>query len=107
MEILNRTEVLERLCKETKKYGMYISFSEDDEWAEVKKAAPYLSGEECYQILVDCEGWLLFDSEEEMMKHYDQTVGDDGPTELNNYTGSASVYAVTCNHHGQIETENT
>jgi len=105
MEILDKTKVLERLCKNSDKCGMYIGFSEHEEWNEIINAAPYLKGQD--QILVDCEAWLLFENEEEMMKHYDQTVGDDGPTELNKYNGTALVYAVTCNHYGQIETENT
>jgi len=106
MKILNKTDILKRLCKNSEKYGMYISFSEDDDWAEVKEAAPYLT-KDCDQILVDCEAWLLFNDKEEMWSHYDRTVGDDGPTKLNNYSGPARVYALTCNPHGQLETENT
>ncbi|TEU00623.1 MAG: hypothetical protein E3J23_01960 [Candidatus Stahlbacteria bacterium] len=106
MKILNKTEVLQQLCKTNKKYGMYISFSEDEDWAEIEKAAPYLT-KDCDQILVDCEAWLLFDNGEEMHKYYDQTVGGDGPTKLNNYNGLAVVYALTCNPHGQLENENT
>ena len=105
MEILDKTKVLERLCKKTERYIMYISFSEDEEWNEIINAAPYLKGQD--QILVDCEAWLLFYGEEEMYSYYDQTVGSDGPTKLNNYTGSASIYAMTCNPNGEIETENT
>ncbi len=105
MEILHKTTVLTRLCKEAKKYGMYVSFSEEDQWVDVISAAPYLKDKD--QIIVDCEGWLLFDTEEEMNNYYNQTVGDDGPTELNNYDGPARVYALTCNLHGQLENENT
>jgi len=112
MEILDKTKILSRLCKETKKYGMYIAFSDDlyqekyDPWVEIKKAAPYLA-EDCDQILTDGEAWLLFDDKEDMWNHYNRTVGDDGPTKLNPYNGPAGIYALTCNPHGQFETENT
>jgi hypothetical protein len=46
-------------------------------------------------------------TEEFECKTYDKTVGDDGPTELNNYGGPARVYALTCNLYGQLENENT
>ena len=107
MKILNKTEVLQLLCETNKKYGMYISFSEDDDWNEIVKAAPYLLYDGNAQILNDCEAWLLFEDIEEMWKHFGLTVGPDGSTKLNDYTGVASVYAMTCNPHGQIETENT
>jgi len=106
MEILHKTTVLTQLCKEAKKYGIYISFLETEDWTEVTKAAPYLT-KNCDQVLVDGEAWILFDTAKEMHNCYDQTVGDDGPTELNNYDGPARVYALTCNLHGQLENENT
>ena len=35
------------------------------------------------------------------------TVGDDGPTKDNSYTGMARVYAVTISNKGELLTENT
>ena len=58
-------------------------------------------------ILSDQYGFLLFDTKEEMVLHYNLTVGDDGPTKLNKYNGKLGVYALTCNNDGELQTENT
>ena len=50
---------------------------------------------------------LTFDTEKEMEKHYDLTVGDDGPTKYNSYDGECRVYALTCSNTGELLTENT
>lgn len=102
MKILNKTDVLKTICKDNKKCGMYISFDEGEDWSDVIKTAPYLA-EDCDQILVDCEAWLLFDDKEEMDKYYNLTVDK---TDLNNYSGRVKIYALTCNSHGQLENEN-
>jgi len=107
MEIFDKTKVLQLLCKETKRYGMFISFSDEELYQEIIKDAPYLA-KDCDQIINDGEGWLLFDSEEEMEEYYEQTVGDDGPlVSIEEDSRIGIVYAMTCNPHGQIETENT
>lgn len=107
MEILEKEKILIKLCKLSKKFGMYISFTEDQSWREVCEAAPYLSMCKHTQVLMDGHGWMLFDSEDEMCDCYDRTVGDDGPTYLNLYNGSANVYAVTCSPTGELLNENT
>ena len=107
MEILGNMDILPALCEIKKKFGMYISFYEDQSWSEIKKAAPYLNFSVNHQIFVDGQAWLLFDSEEEMVVCYDKTVGDDGPTKLNKYEGKATVYALTCSPTGELLNENT
>ena len=107
MKILSNMEILPVLCKTKKKFGMYISFCEDQSWAETKKAAPYLDLSTNHQIFVNGQAWLLFDDEEEMTTCYNQTVGDDGPTMLNKYKGRAAVYALTCSPTGKLLNENT
>lgn len=108
MEILSQIEVLQRLCKNTQKWGMFISIWEPKQGPyEAEKAAPYLSEMEHMQIIHDGIGFLLFDTEEEMQKHFNLTVGDDGPTKLNSYNGKTCVYALTCNQDGQLISENT
>jgi len=94
MEILHKATVLTRLCKEAKKYGMFISFSDEENYGRIIADAPYLAGGND-QVLNDGEAWILFDNEEEMNNCYNQTEED------------GCVYALTCNHHGQIGTENT
>ncbi len=110
MKALASTESFQLLCKSTGKWGMFLSFSApEDELMELSKAAPYLNEnlENYYQIMVEDSCILLFDTEEEMEGHYNQTVGDDGPTKLNSYNGHTRVYALTCNPEGQLLTENT
>lgn len=107
MKIFDKSKVLAELCKATKKYGMFISFSDELLLHEVVKDAPYLA-ENCDQVVNDGEGWLLFDNEEEMEEYYEQTVGDDGPlVNIDEESRLGLVYALTCNPHGQFETENT
>lgn len=110
MEILDNHEVFRRLCKAEHKWGVLIEFSDD--WEEVQKAAPYLnfineSKPEIVQILVDGNGVILVDTEEEAERVYQQTVGDDGPTDLNPYQGECRVYALLCNSNGEFLNENT
>ena len=93
MEILHKTAILERLCKEANKYGMFISFPDKENHGRIIADAPYLAGGND-QVLNDCEGWLLFDTREEMNNCYDQTEED------------GCVYALTCNSHGHTENEN-
>lgn len=106
MEALPRIEVLQKLCKVTNKWGLYIGLPES---GEISLAAPYLDNDDyaTEQIRCDEEGWLLFDTEEEMEKYYYMTVGDDGPTKLNSYSGNTRIYALTCGPDGQLLNENT
>ena len=111
MKIMHLTETLQELCKNTKKYGMFISLSSFDgalTFAELLKAAPYLGqGENTDQLMADGYGYLLFDDENEMKAYYNQTVADDGPTKINPYNGKTKVYALTCYPDGSLGTENT
>jgi len=115
---------LKWLCKGHKKWGMYISIYSPEDlplnvgYAEIIKAAPYLEKAiKCLksenkningvQILFDEQGYILFDTEKEMHHYYNLTVGDDGPTKLNNYKGRVKIYALTCDPNGKFLTENT
>lgn len=111
MRVLDQIKTLEVLCAATKKWGMLISWWSgavlpEDLFIELQKAAPYLTMEHA-QSMIESQAYLLFDSREEMEHHYDLTVGDDGPTELNKYRGPLRVYAITCDPEGQLENENT
>ena len=100
-------EAFQALCKATKKWGLYVSRQGDIEIEEDEKAVPYLSLDAHAQILLDGCGIILCDTEEEMETLYNQTVGDDGPTEANSYDGPARWYALTCDPNGQLINENT
>jgi len=115
MQVLDSTKILSELCKATKRWGLFISGWNWDialkEDGNKILAAPYLdfeSEQDCMlQVMGDCQGYLMFDTEEEMLKYYDMTVGDDGPTELNKYNGKNKIYALTCGPDGQFQNENT
>ncbi len=108
MQVLNSFDTLQVLCKSTCKWGMYISFFvPEHEEDEAELAAPYLNLEKHMQIIIDGNGYLLFDTKEEMEEKFWMTVGDDGPTETNKYDGGTRVYALTCGPDGQLLNENT
>jgi hypothetical protein len=99
MKILSCRELLKYVCSQTGKYGLYISFDPDEDIFEIMKAAPYIKLD-AFEIRLNGEGTFLFDSKEEMMNCFNQTVGDDGPTEFNPYDGPARVYACTYHPNG-------
>jgi hypothetical protein len=104
MKIFDPMELIEVYAKTNKKFCLYISFDNNIPWEETIRAAPYLTEEQaiCNGVYI-----LSFDTEKEMYKYFDMTVGDDGPTKSNDYKGLARVYALTFNDKGEIETENT
>jgi hypothetical protein len=109
MKLLGHSKILTTLAKSLKKPCMMIYMvTEDNEITEILKAAPYLETEDNgYQVIADGFGILVFESEKTMERYYKLTVGDDGPTELNEYKGPARVYALTCNAKGELLHENT
>ena len=105
----SKIEVLEALCIATKKWGLFISIFDDDNpvlFQEIVKAASFLDYDNHGQIIVDKEGWFLFNSEKDMEEAYSKCVGRDGPTKLNSYEGDVVVYALTCDPEGYLITEN-
>lgn len=102
--------LLGALCKVNKKWGMYASLSDCDQTeAETLKAAPWIAQDPMLWFHLTVEGhvYLFFDTKEEMVAAYTQTVGDDGPNEANTYNGPARVYATTCDPNGNGITQNT
>lgn len=86
---------------------MLVSITGDASWEEYGKAAPYLAGTQGIQVLANGRAYILCESGAELDTLYGQTVGDDGPTDNNPYSGPARVYALTCDPDGLIRTENT
>ena len=107
MKILNHTQTLQQLCMSSSKWGMYFNICPSHPLTDVPRAAPWLSLQDHSQTICDENSYVLFDSEEEMLSVYEQTVGDDGPTESNAYNGPVRVYALTCDPTGQMMNENT
>ena len=112
-QITNSNQILSALCLAQEKWGLYILPNTGDldpkDWmAETAKAAPWLTCGEMNEVMFSSDGsYFLFDSEQEMKDAYNQTVGDDGPTNTNPYDGVARVYCLTCDPMGQCRTENT
>ena len=119
MKKLRITDALEELCKKSSSWGVYILWSLEsysyvtekyefdvDRPSELCKAAPYLDQQDDCSIIHNEQGFVLCDSKEEAYNIFNQTVGDDGPTELNSYNGDMRVYALVIGPNG-YETENT
>ena len=113
MQPMNEIDVLESICKNTNRWGLYINIFVPDEVPigksidEILKAAFFLNPEDHGQIIADGHGWFFFDTQEEMEAAYWTCVGDDGPTEVNPYDGPVRVYALTCDTLGVLMNENT
>jgi hypothetical protein len=113
-------KLMELYCLSTNQYAVFFSglrteeprSSDPDEWGKYledrKKALIFLdpSADDYHQIMMDGEGFSIFDTEEEMEAFYDMIVGDDGPTKSNPYDGPIRVYALTCGPNGLMN-ENT
>lgn len=113
MESLTGFDVLQRVCKLSGKFGLYISLHVPREledsgmWPEAAQAATFLDFATHAQIMIDGYGWFLFDAQAEMEAAFWQCVGDDGPTKANPYNGPMRVYAITCSSEGELWNENT
>ena len=113
MELINSGGggALQMLCKANHRYGAYFSIFHDpsDDLEEIVKSAPFLvsTQNEDAQAIMDEEGYILFDSEDEMELYYSMTVGDDGPTDINYYDGPTKTYMITCSPEGKLLNENT
>ena len=106
MRKLHLMQTLQELAKALNKPCMFISLVNIENYDEVSKAAPYLSFIDDSQLFIDEIGFIVFDTEKEMNKAFNETVGDSGPTTTNKYNGNTRVYAITCNAKGELLTEN-
>ena len=106
---LDQDSEFSALCKALKKWGISVDFCGSDSLGEIFKACPFLDAKvhKHVQMLIDGHGVFLFDTRDEMERHYRMIVGDDGPTDLNPYDGLVRVYALTCNPNGLLLNENT
>ena len=86
-------------------YGWFDSGRSLGAW--VHPAAPYIDALAHCQILADEWGVVVCDSEDEVERYFDLTVGDDGPTEANPYDGPDRVYAIVIDPQGELCHENT
>lgn len=71
-----------------KGWGLYVSFNPELPAEEVIRAAPYLKDMNP-QIFIDGCVLIGFQTETEARSWFGRTVGDDGPTKENQYSGPA------------------
>lgn len=111
MKALDDSDVFAAAAKGLGKWCLKLSFNTPVYGEkEVLKAAPCLMELEPFDRLTFLSaqgGVLVFTSERAARKAYSSTVGEDGPTKTNHYTGMCIVYACLCGPDGKIRTENT
>jgi len=110
MICISAFEAFQIACKAKDMWGIYLMFPEG---GDILKAAPWLkrgpsgNATDGFVLALEGSGIVLFDIEEEMLRCYNATVGDAGPTETNPYDGPCRVHAITCSPKGQLLNENT
>jgi len=119
MKPLDFAETLSAVAIAHGKPAVYLSINthsvDGDFAAELEMtlaAAPYLRDMARFgQLIADGYGYVVCESEEEMLELYEQTVGDDGPTARNPYRGNergaGNIYVLTCDASGKLLNENT
>ncbi len=105
--VCSTVDMFQRICGSEKKWGLYLSFDTSFGPLALHRSCPFLDAHLHWEVFCKGNAALFFDSEGEMRYHYDQVIGDDGPTKLNDYDGPGCVYALTCGPDGNFLTENT
>lgn len=96
--------ICQQHCKHTKLYGLYLCFELSE---EVPLAAPYLNFLDDGQLLIDGQCLITDESISVIENLFAQTVGDEGPTKWNSYSGNSRVYALIIDKNGDFLTDNT
>jgi hypothetical protein len=106
--VLNTVDMFALACRGAKRWGLYLSWDSEMPWEDLTQAAPYLADDWKFHIfLTDGQLPLLLESREEMVRLFELTVGDDGPTPTNPYNGPCRVFACICDPDGNLLSENT
>ncbi len=105
----NDGRILEALCKSHKKWGMsyHVNTPEPSREDFLASAAwvKNLSEDEQLYAWFYGGGYVLFDTEEELLSAYNQTLGDDNKGDPREE--KCSIYALTCDPNGCLINENT
>ena len=99
-------------CQQAGKHGLWLSFPARYVCglSDYFLAAPWLEGRQDSSLLQgfgDGHVLVLFDTAAERDAAYRNTVGDDGPTATNSYSGPCRIYALTISPAGELLNENT
>jgi hypothetical protein len=109
MKALNACEILEATAKGLGKWCLRLTFGGQNQ--DLLLAAPCLKeldhADDLFDFISEGGGTLSFDTEAEAREAYGSTVGEDGPTKTNPYSGPVKVHACLCGPDGKIRTENT
>lgn len=106
--IASSSEMLQMLCKLQKKFGIFFSGAAAFETREplidkIEASAPWIKTlENRWDVLTWGQGFLFFDTEEEMWKVFRETNGDDTAK-----PGEVSIFMLTCSSDGVLWSENT
>lgn len=107
MKVLTSESLFPIICKKNKKWGLHFHWNELGSSAyHFFRTAPWinenrLGAEEYWQIVIDTCGYLLFDTEEEVMEIFNQTIMDEVGE------NDTAVYACVYDPSGECVTENT
>ena len=111
MKVLTFSDTLAAAAKGLGKWCIYVGIHYTiEEEAEILKAAPWLTKLDSFDLtgfIMDGGGIIAFNSEQEMLDAYENTVGEDGPTKTNSYDGPVHIYCLTCDSKGHLQNENT
>lgn len=97
-------KLFEAHCKATKQWGLLLAFDIADQ-SGLRLACPYFD-ELPMQAQFDGHAFI-FGTRDVIAELFWKTVGDDGPTSANAYSGPVRVYAMTCDDNGRGMNENT
>lgn len=102
MKTINKSDQIRALYKI---YGPLLYLSTRSSLAEIMACCPYLNEDIALELFFNGE-LVITDIESQIKSMYAQTVGDDGPTVTNPYSGPGRVYACTV-FDGVYRNENT
>jgi len=111
MFTINEDELLSFYCTAHHKWCLYLGLHTEPSCGnnvrEIMLAAPFLSEEEADKLFIDEVLYVIFDTEEELYKCFQQVAMDEGHAEDNNYDGPCKIYASVWSPKDGCVDENT
>lgn len=101
MKVFSEHEFVAVYCKAAHKWAIWFGLPHDVPPLEARRAAPWLP-----PGTLPGSGVAVFDTQQAAEEAFWATVGDDGPTKTNPYSGPAKVYACLVGPDG-LMSENT
>jgi len=98
---------LQTHCKEHKQWGILLKKGLGETAEEQRETCPFLTLEEARELYNEYDLLRYYDTQEACEADFGQAVGDEGPTDTNDYRGPANTYALMCDSEGELYAENT